>query len=339
MSKKKYGNLRVHHKSFDVNSRGIFVRDDYPGAQLKFKFEKRTGPQVVIDGSRTYTFHITGIVPDWLKFTAEGIEMGDILRFGVCIPSGATWTIESLFPDLLKTVDDFLEVGSLSELDLSDPVNDGKKYFFNSTTRMLYYKFVGFLNRSEDELDECGGGRCPELRLILSGDLSGGGDCRQTLYGSRLSDLPPALPTYTYVIPASGYQVPPEGYGAGSARPFNSRSPVNGGYGPWTDWSECSASCDSGVQYKTRECNSPLPEHGGNPCSGDRIMSRTCQIQPCDIDGEFTEWSQWEVCTAVSQDYCAGKTFRRRHCSNTKPMYDGTFCEGSTKEVKPCDVC
>jgi hypothetical protein len=67
--------LRVHHKSFDVNSRGIFVRDDYPGAQLKFKFEKRTGPQVVIDGSRTYTFHITGIVPDWLKFTAEGIEM------------------------------------------------------------------------------------------------------------------------------------------------------------------------------------------------------------------------------------------------------------------------
>ena len=49
--------------------------DKYPVGQQEYILEKAGGPQVVIDGSRSYTFHTQGQVPTWLKMTAEGLEV------------------------------------------------------------------------------------------------------------------------------------------------------------------------------------------------------------------------------------------------------------------------
>ncbi|XP_053373073.1 cell migration-inducing and hyaluronan-binding protein-like [Mercenaria mercenaria] len=70
----KYGNMRVQGDFEEMKSHGIFVRDDLPSAQLEFVLKTRTGPQVVLDGSRTYTFHTVGEMPGKIKFTADGIE-------------------------------------------------------------------------------------------------------------------------------------------------------------------------------------------------------------------------------------------------------------------------
>ena len=56
---------------------------------------------------------------------------------------------------------------------------------------------------------------------------------------------------------------------------------VDGGWGDYGDWSECSAECGGGTQTRTRECNNPAPEHGGADCEGTGSETRTCNTQEC----------------------------------------------------------
>lgn len=57
--------------------------------------------------------------------------------------------------------------------------------------------------------------------------------------------------------------------------------PVNGNRGQWASYEECSVSCGSGMQTKTRSCNDPAPEHNGNPCYGLGTSSRICTMEAC----------------------------------------------------------
>jgi len=52
----------------------VIVRDDYPQGQLEFEMKVSTGPQVVMDGSRTYTVHFPTTIPKWVKLTAPGLD-------------------------------------------------------------------------------------------------------------------------------------------------------------------------------------------------------------------------------------------------------------------------
>ena len=55
---------------------------------------------------------------------------------------------------------------------------------------------------------------------------------------------------------------------------------VNGGFSPWTEWSECSKSCGWGHQSRDRECNAPEPSRGGKDCTA---FGDSNEIQPCMI--------------------------------------------------------
>ncbi len=35
-------------------------------------------------------------------------------------------------------------------------------------------------------------------------------------------------------------------------------TPIEGGWGTWSDWTSCSFSCGTGVQSSSRKCNSPM---------------------------------------------------------------------------------
>ena len=54
---------------------------------------------------------------------------------------------------------------------------------------------------------------------------------------------------------------------------------VNGGWGNWADWSECSATCGNGTQYRGRSCDNPTPKKGGNNCTADGTSAK--ETQPC----------------------------------------------------------
>nr|XP_054772633.1 cartilage intermediate layer protein 1-like [Lytechinus pictus] len=60
-----------------------------------------------------------------------------------------------------------------------------------------------------------------------------------------------------------------------------SRTRVDGGWGKWSSWGNCSATCGGGKQYRHRNCNSPTPKYGGLHCSGERSEERICKIQDC----------------------------------------------------------
>ncbi|CAH1773254.1 unnamed protein product, partial [Owenia fusiformis] len=57
--------------------------------------------------------------------------------------------------------------------------------------------------------------------------------------------------------------------------------PVDGGYGPWSDFGECSKTCGGGTQNRTRLCNNPEPANGGKDCEGPSIETRSCNENSC----------------------------------------------------------
>ncbi|XP_029939526.1 hemicentin-1, partial [Salarias fasciatus] len=57
--------------------------------------------------------------------------------------------------------------------------------------------------------------------------------------------------------------------------------PVDGNWGPWQIWGECSTSCGGGERTRVRLCNSPSPSNGGRLCPGDSTQLSRCNTQAC----------------------------------------------------------
>uniref|UniRef100_H3AJS8 ADAM metallopeptidase with thrombospondin type 1 motif 10 n=1 Tax=Latimeria chalumnae TaxID=7897 RepID=H3AJS8_LATCH len=56
---------------------------------------------------------------------------------------------------------------------------------------------------------------------------------------------------------------------------------VDGAWGLWSPWGECSRTCGSGVSSSVRHCDSPRPTIGGRYCLGERKRYRSCNIDEC----------------------------------------------------------
>ncbi|XP_072094645.1 A disintegrin and metalloproteinase with thrombospondin motifs 8-like [Mobula birostris] len=61
----------------------------------------------------------------------------------------------------------------------------------------------------------------------------------------------------------------------------NAKTVVEGSWGLWSPWGECSRSCGGGVQFSFRECNDPVPQNGGKYCEGQRTRYQSCNTQEC----------------------------------------------------------
>lgn len=56
---------------------------------------------------------------------------------------------------------------------------------------------------------------------------------------------------------------------------------VDGNWGSWQPWGECSASCGGGERTRIRLCNNPSPNSGGRACPGDASQLARCNAQAC----------------------------------------------------------
>ena len=67
---------------------------------------------------------------------------------------------------------------------------------------------------------------------------------------------------------------------------------VNGGYGQWGKWSECSVTCGSkkGTRRRDRLCDSPKPANGGKDCSrlGKDTETEECKPKVSKCPGKYT---------------------------------------------------
>uniref|UniRef100_A0A3Q3BR57 Hemicentin-1 n=2 Tax=Haplochromis burtoni TaxID=8153 RepID=A0A3Q3BR57_HAPBU len=59
------------------------------------------------------------------------------------------------------------------------------------------------------------------------------------------------------------------------------KCPVDGTWGSWQPWGECSSSCRGGQRTRVRLCDGPSPSDGGRPCPGDSTQLSRCNTQAC----------------------------------------------------------
>ena len=62
---------------------------------------------------------------------------------------------------------------------------------------------------------------------------------------------------------------------------FLTLGPVDGSWGSWIKWSQCSQSCGGGTETRKRLCDSPAPPHSGAECQGDTSQQRQCNKEQC----------------------------------------------------------
>ncbi|XP_016050982.1 PREDICTED: SCO-spondin [Miniopterus natalensis] len=108
-----------------------------------------------------------------------------------------------------------------------------------------------------------------------------------------------------------------------------------GAWGPWSPWGWCSHSCGPGVQGRSRHCSPPrLPVL--QLCQGPEHQTQACFMAACPVDGEWTSWSPWSLCS----EPCQGTMTRQRQCH--PPQNGGQACAmlpggpHSTRQTRPC---
>ncbi|EDO45354.1 predicted protein, partial [Nematostella vectensis] len=55
----------------------------------------------------------------------------------------------------------------------------------------------------------------------------------------------------------------------------------DGGWGPWSAWTNCTRACDKGERQRHRHCDNPAPSYGGHSCRGEKQQRSACNTQPC----------------------------------------------------------
>ncbi|VDI83382.1 Hypothetical predicted protein [Mytilus galloprovincialis] len=113
------------------------------------------------------------------------------------------------------------------------------------------------------------------------------------------------------------------------------RCTVDGSWGGWSKWSDCNATCDGGVQKRTRICNNPYPSAGGSACSGMADQTLICAGNNCPVLGAWSEWGVWSLC---STSCGSGNRTRNRLCDNPPPSYGGEYCNGKTLDSDICNT-
>ncbi|KAL3852075.1 hypothetical protein ACJMK2_015762 [Sinanodonta woodiana] len=133
--------------------------------------------------------------------------------------------------------------------------------------------------------------------------------------------------------------------------PCNTQScTVDGGWNVWNSWTSdgnCFTTCSVCAQPQTRyrECTRPVPQNGGNYCSGSSTESKniSCDVITCPlVNGGWGEWRNWTESSSCSTS-CGGGTMtivRTRFCINPPPENGGKHCNGTMSQSLnvPCNT-
>uniref|UniRef100_A0A8C7KXA8 Semaphorin-5A n=1 Tax=Oncorhynchus kisutch TaxID=8019 RepID=A0A8C7KXA8_ONCKI len=107
---------------------------------------------------------------------------------------------------------------------------------------------------------------------------------------------------------------------------------VDGGFGSWSGWGACS-NTDGGSAgsclCRTRACDNPTPQCGGQSCHGLNV-----EVANCSRNGAWTPWTLWAPC---STSCGIGFQVRQRSCSNPTPRHGGRVCVGQNREERYCN--
>ena len=93
------------------------------------------------------------------------------------------------------------------------------------------------------------------------------------LHGQRVRGSTRVLQKHHYIFISFPPQWCDRGKCVGQA---HSTEPVDGGWGKWEGYGDCSRTCGGGVKQAVRQCTEPSPQNGGKYCIGRRVRFRSC---------------------------------------------------------------
>ncbi|XP_068740870.1 A disintegrin and metalloproteinase with thrombospondin motifs adt-1-like isoform X2 [Montipora capricornis] len=112
------------------------------------------------------------------------------------------------------------------------------------------------------------------------------------------------------------------------------RCPIDGRWALWSVWSACSETCgNSASKTRKRKCSNPPPQHGGRPCQGISVQTKSCQLPTCPPHVSWGPWNPWSLC---SKTCGTGSQSRNRTCNGGIPGQGQ--CPGSDEETRNCNT-
>ena len=100
--------------------------------------------------------------------------------------------------------------------------------------------------------------------------------------------------------------------------------------GPWSKWSECSATCGGGQQQRTRECGLPNTERSDNPCKKPLFEINECNTLPCPSFGPWTEWSPCSVTCGGGNQTRSRECLPPKESGSKSERIKELYCEGKS---------
>jgi len=105
----------------------------------------------------------------------------------------------------------------------------------------------------------------------------------------------------------------------------------------WSEWTECTASCNGGIRKRSRDVLR-LPGPGGSPCQAQPKE----EVEPCNMDGcragcKDGEWGLWQSWSPCSVSCDGGTSFRKRQIVKMANSC-GREPEGKERETRFCNV-
>jgi hypothetical protein len=130
----------------------------------------------------------------------------------------------------------------------------------------------------------------PPKTDCVVGDWGDWGDCDQQCDGGVKRR------TRTLTEPTGGGEACPTEPGHTDHHYCNTQPcPVDCEVGDWSDWNSCTKSCGAGTKERFREVHKHSA-HLGDPCPSTHEVDE-CNEDPCPVDCEFTDWSDWTECS------------------------------------------
>uniref|UniRef100_A0A8C8IE07 SCO-spondin n=1 Tax=Oncorhynchus tshawytscha TaxID=74940 RepID=A0A8C8IE07_ONCTS len=139
---------------------------------------------------------------------------------------------------------------------------------------------------------------------------------------------------------------------------------VDGGWTPWSVWSDCPVTCGRGTQIRSRACINPPPRNNGTDCRGPERDAQGCHTPPCLGNTDYcrsitnptltlffrlyfspsltsslcvcpecpmSEWTEWSACHCVSQR-------QQRHRAPLSPATKGQHCSSLDTQSRTCTL-